>query len=137
MSLRQYLILMSLGTLICWAIWFIVLKNIDPTESGLLGYIFFYLSLFLSFAGTFSVIGFFIKQKFTKSDVVVFKHVRHAFRQGILISSLLIVSLIMLQLSLLNLITGILLVVLFLILESVLLANRKFKNKEYLLQEQS
>ncbi len=132
MNLKQYLILMSLGTIVCWSVWFIVLGNVDPTDSGWLGFAFFYLSLFLSLAGTFSVIGFFVKQKFSKNDTVIFKHVRHAFRQGILLSILLIISLLLLQLELLNWLTGILLVVLFLILESILLSARKFRNKDRL-----
>ena len=137
MSLRLYLILMSLGTFMCWFACFMVLKNVNPYETGYTGFIFFYLTLLLALTGTFSVIGFILRQKFSKSNTVIFKHVRHAFRQGLLISCMLIVSLVMLQFKLLNLITGSLLVLMFLITESILLANRKFKNREYLLQEQN
>ena len=132
MNLRQYLIMMSIGTLICWLIWIIVLGNVDPKESGIIGLLFFYLSLFLSLTGTFSVIGFFLRKKFVKNEIVVFKHVRHTFRQGILISLILIVSLLMLQFHWLNWLTGVLLVLLFLILESIMLSTRKFKNKDFI-----
>lgn len=131
MNLKQYLFLMSIGTILCWIIWFVVLGNVDPQDSGILGFSFFYLSLFLSLTGTFSVIGFFLKQKFSKNEIVIFKHVRRAFQQGVLISGLLVISLLMLQFKILNWLTGILLVFLFLILESIISASRKFKNKDY------
>jgi len=123
---------MSLGTLMCWIVLFVVLGNVDPTESGSLGFVFFYLSLFLSLTGTFAVIGFFIKEKFSKSEVVIFKHVRRSFQQGVLISGLLVISLFMLQFKFLNWLTGVLLIIIFLIIESIVSANRKFKNQDYL-----
>jgi hypothetical protein len=82
MSLRYYLILMSIGALICWLAWFFVLGSIDPTQAGFFGFLFFYASLFLALTGTFSVIGFLIKKIVLKNDQVIFHHVRSTFRQG-------------------------------------------------------
>ena len=130
MTLRQYLVLMSIGTTICWGVWFIIIGNIDPQEGGVLGFVFFYTSLFLALSGTFSVIGFLIRKKMPKNDVVVFHHVRHTFRQGLLITSLVLLALLLLQFKLLTWWTGVLVVLLFLILESIIFANRKYKNRD-------
>ena len=131
MTLRQYLLLMSIGTAICWIAWFFVINNIDPKQAGFAGYIFFYLSLYLALTGTFSVIGFLIRRRLVKSDEIAFHHVRHTFRQGMLISSLILVTLILLQERLLTWWNGILLVILFVILESIIFTNRKYKNKDF------
>lgn len=132
MTLRQYLLMMSIGTIICWLIWVLVVSNIDPVETGLVGSIFFYVSLFLALIGTFSVIGFLIRKKIIKDEVVVFHHVRHTFRQGLLISLLILIALMMLQFKLLTWWTGVLIVLLFLVLESIIFANRKHKNRDYI-----
>ena len=132
MTLRQYLLMMSVGTIICWLIWILVVGNIDPIETGLVGFVFFYVSLFLALIGTFSVIGFLIRQKMVKNEAVVFHHVRHTFRQGLLFSLLILVALLMQQFELLTWLTGILIVLLFLVLESIIFANRKHKNRDYI-----
>ncbi|PIT87855.1 MAG: hypothetical protein COU31_00800 [Candidatus Magasanikbacteria bacterium CG10_big_fil_rev_8_21_14_0_10_40_10] len=129
MTLRQYLLLMSVGTALCWLIWLMVIANINPEEGNLIGFLFFYSSLFGALVGTFSVIGFIIKKKANKNDLVVFHHVHHTFRQGILIGLLVVSALIMMQLKFLNLTTGIILLIFFLFLESLIFAGRKYKNK--------
>lgn len=130
MTLRQYLIIMSIGALICWLAWFFVIGSIDPKEAGFLGFTFFYLSLFLALTGTFSTIGFLIRKKVVKNDDVVFHHVKHTFRQGIFISATLITSLLLLQGRLLAWWNGLMLIFLFLILETVVFTSRKYNNKD-------
>jgi len=132
MTLRQYLILMSIGTALCWLIWFLVMNNIDPNESVWLGFSLFYISLYLALTGTISVIGFIIRKKITRNDEIVFHHVRHTFRQGLLIALLISTTLIMQQLKVLNWWTGLIVVFLFLIMESIIFANRKYKNIDYI-----
>jgi hypothetical protein len=87
MSLKNYLILMGFSTILCWASWLIVIFYVTP-DSGNLGLFLFYASLFLALAGTFSIIGFFIRYWFT-SEEKLFKHIGIAFRQAILFSVLL------------------------------------------------
>ena len=131
MSLRLYLLFMTIATTLCWAVWFIVISNINPDQGGMFGYLLFYISLFLSLSGTISIIGFLIRKKIDKKDIVVFHHVRHTFRQGILVSSLMILALFMQQLQMLNWLTGILVIAVFLILESIFFAGRKYKNRDF------
>ena len=128
MSLRQYLIFMAMGTAICWIAWYFVILNVDPTETGIVGLFFFYVSLFLALTGTFSVIGFLMRRWIVKNEDALFHHVRHTFRHAIFISSLVLVALILFQQKILNWWNGILLLIIFLALESIVFANRKFKN---------
>ncbi|MFH1789468.1 MAG: hypothetical protein ABH832_00105 [bacterium] len=128
MTLRQYLIIMAGGTAVCWTVWFLILRNIDPAESKIIAFMLFYSSLFLALTGTISIIGFLIKKRISKNDIVVFHHIKRTFKQAILISSIILVALALLQLELLTLLTGLLIVATFIILESIILTGRKFKN---------
>lgn len=92
MTLKQYLILMSITAVFCWAIWVSVLYLIDPGVAGILGFVFFYLSLFLALAGTLSVLGLILRMKFGKEEAV-FKTVNTSFRQAMMLSFLIIGSL--------------------------------------------
>lgn len=129
MTLRHYLILMSIGAFICWLAWFFVLSSVDPTQAKFLGFLFFYISLFLALAGTTSVIGFLIKKLVLKDDQVVFHHVKSTFRQGILISTLIIIGLILLQVKLLAWWSAILLTLIFTAIEGIIFTNRKYNNR--------
>ena len=131
MTLRQYLILMSVGAAICWLAWFFVLGSVDPTQTGFFGFLFFYASLFLALAGTFSVIGFLIKKIILKNDQIVFHHVKSTFRQGMLIAGVIIFGLILLQTKLLTWWDGILLILLFAAIEGIIFTNRKYNNRDF------
>lgn len=131
MTLRQYLILMTIGTLACWIAWFFVIGNISPAEAGILGFAFFYLSLFLAIVGTFSVAGFLTRRVIIKNDNIVFRHVHTTFRQSIIIASLIIISLLLLSQHLLAWWNALLLVALFFILEGMIFSNRKYRNLDY------
>ncbi|MFA7653613.1 MAG: hypothetical protein WCX97_01025 [Candidatus Magasanikbacteria bacterium] len=131
MTLRQYLILMSLGTLICWGTWVFVILSLDPNSAGTLGLAFFYLSLFLALVGTFSVIVFLVRRAIVKNDEVIFRHVKKTFRQSVIFTTLIIFALFLLQEKLLTWWNGIILVVLFVILEAVIFTNRRYSNLEY------
>lgn len=132
MSLRYYLVLMSIGALICWLAWFFVLGSVDPTQAGIFGFLFFYASLFLALTGTFSVIGFLVKKIVLKKDQVIFHHVRSTFRQGMLIALLIIGGLILLQTKLLAWWSAILLILLFTFVEGIIFTNRKYNNKDFI-----
>ncbi|MEK7131305.1 MAG: hypothetical protein AAB797_01035 [Patescibacteria group bacterium] len=129
MTLRQYLVLMSVGAAICWLAWFFVLGSVDPSQAGFFGFLFFYSSLFLALAGTFSVIGFLIKKIVLKNDQIVFHHVRSTFRQSLLVATVIILGLILLQIKLLAWWNGILLILLFAAIEGVIFTNRKYNNR--------
>ncbi|MBI2038253.1 MAG: hypothetical protein HYT15_05035 [Candidatus Magasanikbacteria bacterium] len=129
MTLRYYLILMSIGAFICWLAWFFVLNSTDPTQAGFFGFLFFYCSLFLALAGTFSVIGFLIKKIILKDDQVVFHHVKSTFRQGLLVAGIIVAGLFLLQIDLFAWWSAILLILIFIAIEGIIFTNRKYTNR--------
>lgn len=131
MSLRSYLFLMFIATLLSWVAWVFVLLDISPFDGNLLGLFFFYLSLFMAVVGTFSVIGFMIRRLVMKNDEVVFRHVRRTFRQGILLGLAIILILILLSENLLYWWNAIILVILFIFIEVIIFTNYKHSNSNY------
>lgn len=131
MTLRQYLLVMTVATLVCWLVWVLVLFIYDPYAAGLVGFALFYISLFLSLLGTYSIIGFAIRIKILKKDEIVFRHIKHTFRQGIFFASFATISLIMAQNKVLTWWNFSLLLVFFVFLEGLLFANRKYQNRDY------
>jgi hypothetical protein len=101
MSLRSYLFLMLLASLLSWGAWLLVLFFIDPLEAGLIGLTIFYLSLFFAAAGTLSIIGFYVR-RFLLQRQIVFRSVVNAFRQGILFAILIVGALYLQSLELLT-----------------------------------
>ena len=132
MTLRQYLFLMSIGSFICWVAWFFVLGSIDPKQAGVAGFLFFYVSLFLALTGAVSVVGFLIRKRVVKNDDAVFHHVKHTFRQALLISAVIILGLLLLQAKLLTWWIGVMLILLFAIFEGVIFTSRKHNNKDFI-----
>lgn len=85
MSLKMYIWSLFFSTLLALAVWFFVLFNIDPYESGLLGQIFFFLSLELFLTGVLVSILVLLRAKFLGEDVSI-ERIGMSFRQGLLIS---------------------------------------------------
>ncbi|MFH1890890.1 MAG: hypothetical protein ABIJ91_05010 [Candidatus Kuenenbacteria bacterium] len=88
MTLKKYLIYMALATLFCAIAWFEVLFFVNPLSTGPIGFVLFYLSLFLTLWGIFSIIGFLARYIFKKNEFA-YNHVKTSFRQGFLFSLLL------------------------------------------------
>lgn len=90
MNLKQFLTLMALGTALCWAMFILVILNMEPSSG--LALMFFYVSLFLSLVGTLSIAGLSARVIVFKKDVI-FREVKNSFRQAILLSFLLAAAL--------------------------------------------
>lgn len=87
MSLRSYLLVMTIATLIFWLALGLIVVNIDPTATTLSGIILFYILLLCAISGAGSIIGFIIrfyalKQELASQSVLI------AFRQALLASVL-------------------------------------------------
>ena len=82
MSLRQYLIVVGMGTLVGLATWLVVLFTVNPNEAGWLGFLLFYLSLAVSLVGFISLIGFAVRMVLYHHDEIVLREVTAAFRQA-------------------------------------------------------
>jgi hypothetical protein len=122
---------MTIGTVICWLAWFFVLFNIDPENAGLLGFTFFYTTLFLAVVGLSSVVGFLLKQKKTLQDEAIFRQVKKTFIQGIVLGIFIDLILILRQFHLLFWWNAIFLVILYVLIEGVIFSNRKYHNRDY------
>ena len=96
MTLRQYLIIMILGTIMCWTAWSFIIFNIDPFQDNGTGFIFFYLSLFFALLGTFSIISFTLHCWFSRLEQPIFRYVQKSFQDSLIVS-LIIILLLFLQ----------------------------------------
>lgn len=96
MTLRSYLIIMSIAALLCWAAFGYILWTVDPETTNWIGFALFYLSLFLSLAGTAAIAGFVIRFVGLKRELI-FNSVKTAFRQSFLFAFLIIAVLFLLS----------------------------------------
>ena len=123
MTLKRYLILMSLATVLCCLAWLSVIFYINPQEAGLLGFSLFYISLFLALVGLFALVGCFIKIWFLPQPIA--KQVIVAFRQAIWFSILIIFCLVLQSQRLLAWWTIVLFIVLLALIESLFLFSKR------------
>lgn len=119
--------IMLLATLGAWASWIVVLMSIDPTRSGALGFVFFYLTFALAIFGTLAIVGAGIRI-WMKREILISRHVWKAFRQGLLLSALVIVSLLLLPAGLFSWWTGMLLVAMLALVELAWMSSGRPKH---------
>ncbi len=124
MTLKNYLFVMSVLTLVCWGIFFFVANLVDPEATTWFGYGLFYLSLFLSLSGTAALIGFIFRFVALKKELA-FNLVKVAFRQSFLFSLFIVLLLILKSQHLFNWLNLFLLVVVFAIFELFLISYKK------------
>lgn len=124
MTLKNYLILMSLTTAIIWGAFFFVISNIDPTATSTFGFILFYLSVFLGISGTAAILGFFVRFRVLKHEIV-YNSVKIAFRQSFLLGFLATAILFLLAQNLFTWFNLILLIILVSVLEFFLIGSKK------------
>lgn len=110
MTLRAYLIIMTLATLTCWGIFTVILSTVDPFVTNWIGFLLFYGSLFLSIMGTASIAGFLVRFAFLKYELA-FRSVKAAFRQSFLFGFLIVATMFLLSQDLLTWVNLFLLVV--------------------------
>ena len=81
MSLKNYLIIFSLATLIFWAAWVVVFTQLNPESNRMVTVTAFVVTLGFAVAGTLSLIGFGVRALFGK-DPVLFRVLRVSTRQA-------------------------------------------------------
>ena len=123
MTLKKYLNLMSVLTVCCWLAWILVIFIINPKQTGLIGFVLFYFSLFLAIVGTGSIVGFIIRMKLKNKPV--FKQVEISFRQAIWIALLVILIFIFQGLNILRWWNTLFLVLFLIFLELFFLTSGK------------
>ncbi len=101
MTVRQFLTIISLGTLFCFIAWVFVLFNVDPTVDTAIGFVFFYMSLLLFLVGMGSLLIFFIQSKMHPKDPV-FRIVQRSVALSTVISILIVVLMLLFARGILN-----------------------------------
>lgn len=101
MSHKLYLFGLSAVTLLSLGLWLLLLINVNPYQAPTWIIITFYLTLFLIFAGTLSIIGFYVKV-WASNKEVVFAHLMPTLRQSALVSFFLIGTLFLSQVKALS-----------------------------------
>lgn len=89
MTLKQYVAIMTLATVLCWTAFGFVLVNVDPFEANWVSFIFFYASVFLALLGTLSLLLFGIHRLFKGDLTPLFRSVEKSFRAAALLSAVL------------------------------------------------
>ena len=84
MTVRLFISGAILTAISSWAIWGLVINYLDPQRAGSLGYILFFLSLFLAVASTAALIGHVLRRIITPGQLATYA-VRPALRQGIML----------------------------------------------------
>ena len=87
MLLRLYLYTIFFLTLIFWATSSIFIFYINPFKSDTTILSIFFVSLFSALFGTITLLGFYLRIKFTKKEAV-FEYLKLSLRQGALIAAL-------------------------------------------------
>jgi len=100
MTLPVYLTGLILATLLAGICLAAILVYFDPTSSGFLIFILFYLSLFIGATGVFTLIGLFIRRISQKRRLPLpanraVRQLEVSFRQGVLLSLILISALVL------------------------------------------
>ena len=101
---------------LAWIAFGVVLFKLNPNESLAFALLFFYVTLFVALACTFTVVGFYFRVWFFKNEIF-YKHINIALRQGVFLSLIAIFALVFQMLRVLFWWSGILVVLIFVLLE--------------------
>lgn len=121
MTLRQYLVVLALGTAMSISSWCIIMLAIDPVTAGGLAFFVFYVTLGAGIAGIFTILGTLVRAWRFPHDPID-RAVARSVRQGVLISGLVLAALSLLVQGLFSFGTMMLLVVLFGLVEFLFLS---------------
>ena len=124
MTIRQYLWLMLICTVLCWGGFLTVLFFINPQTAGDQGFIMFYASLFFALLGTLALLSYFFRLIFNRIYTRQEK-VQVSFRQAVFFSIVIVGSLFLQAHNLMTWLNSILLVLLVTFLEFLILSLKK------------
>ncbi len=123
MTLRSYLTVMSILTLITWGIFLFVASTVDPYSTNWLGFVLFYAALFIALVGLITLIGFLIRFVILQQGLA-FNLIKLSFRQSFILAAFIIFGLYLQAHNLLTWLNLVFLVGVFSILEIFLITNR-------------
>lgn len=126
MTLRKYLLLMGMASLVCWLAFFMVVFYLNPFSGGIIAVFFFYASLFLAIVGSFAIIGFILRRKFLQGELI-FRQVAVTFRQAFWFGLLVTISLGLKKMNMLTWYNSLLLILVLVVLEFFFLSTKRKK----------
>ena len=91
MSLSRYCLIIGIASLSCWIALGMIVLFIHPNEIGVLGYIFFTITLFCAVAGTVTVGGLMTRSLLGVDDVIG-RCLGLSLRQGIIFALIVVLS---------------------------------------------
>jgi hypothetical protein len=94
MSLRAYLTVMSLATVLALSTLALIIFRVDPDASGAFGHSLFYVSLFFSVVGAFSLLGLLVRIA-VRADEIVSRLAFASFRQSLIVAALAVLALVL------------------------------------------
>lgn len=100
MSIRGYVFLMFIGTLLAWVAFGGVTANTTPESAGVVGFALFFSTLYVALVGTFALIGL-VLRKFLMRSEIPSRQVWVSFRQSFSFALLIVVALFLQSKSLL------------------------------------
>ena len=124
MTIKQYLLLMGVCTVLCWLGFLMVLFFINPEKAGNLGFTLFYASLFFALSGTLSALSFVFRLLFTKRYTKT-EEVQISFRQAVFFALVICGALFLQAQGLMTWLNTILLVALVTVVEFVIISFKK------------
>lgn len=124
MTLKKYLMVTAIATAICWTVFLFVSSVINPETTSLLGFLLFYLALFMALSGTASLIGFLVRFVALRHELV-FYAVKIAYRQSFMFALFVIITLILLSQNLFTWLNLIMLIIIFLVSEAIMIHSQK------------
>lgn len=122
MTLRTFLLGAAVGALLGWLVWLAIVTWLDPMQAGGVGFVLFFLALFLAVASTAAVAGYGVRRLLSSASAHPSHHVRPSLRQGILLGVFFDVLLLLQLLRVGRWWLTLILIVLFLCIELVFLS---------------
>ncbi len=129
MSFRVYLLLTACATIICSIATAFVVYNLDPTEAGGLGLLFFYASLFLTVVGISSLINFLVRVLVIRNPSVMLRHAGQVFRQSFFVAVAVCIFFVLLSLRYFAWWNALLIIIFFTAIEGLVFTHRKYLNQ--------
>lgn len=122
---------MIISTLLCWLAWVFIIINIDPFQANTLGFVFFYVSLFLALIGTISLFVFLFYHLFSSRELPLFRYVQTSFKQSLFVAALITLLLYLRGRDYLNLWNAMILIGIFVLFISFSLSLRSSRGASH------
>ena len=127
MTVRIFLLGSLASIVLSWGVWALIIMWLDPVEAGWIGFLLFFLALFLAVASTAALLGYGVRRLLQPGQLPAYR-VRTAMRQGIWLGVFLDILLLLQLQRLLQWWITVIAIVLFLSLELLFLSYERSGN---------